>query len=93
MVWPKLYSETAPSEGLKEGVAVVGPEDGSAEGSDDGATLGAEDGATEGDDDGATVGPNDGIVEGRDDGAVVATEGDGVVVRAGLYSQPQLTCP
>ncbi len=29
MVWPKLYSETAPTEGLKEGVAVgeeVGPD-------------------------------------------------------------------
>ncbi len=34
MVGPKLYSETAPTEGLKEGVAVgeeVGPEDGATE--------------------------------------------------------------
>ncbi len=46
MVWPKLYSETAPTEGLKEGVAVR-------------AAVGAE---------------------------------DGVVVRAGLYSQPQYSC-
>ena len=54
MVWSKLYSETAPTEGLKEGVAVgeeVGPEDGSAEGSDDGAIEGSEDGAIEGSED------------------------------------------
>ncbi len=41
MVWHKLYSETYPSEELKEGVALgeeVGPEDG--------ATVGREDGAT-----------------------------------------------
>jgi hypothetical protein len=40
-------------------------------------------GYVEGNGDGATV-----IVEGRDDEAVVGLE-DGVVVRAGLYSQPQ----
>ncbi len=51
MVWPKLYSETAPTEDVKEGVAVgeeVGPEDGATEGPDDGA-------AVEGRDDGVTV--------------------------------------
>ena len=70
MVWHKLYSETDPSEEVKEGVAVgeeVGP------------------------DDGATVGLEDGTVEGRDDGAVEGLE-DGVVVRAGVYSQPQGSC-
>jgi hypothetical protein len=43
MVWHKLYSETSPSEELKEGVAVgeeVGPEDG--------ATVGRNDGTVEG---------------------------------------------
>ena len=34
MVWPKLYSETAPTEGLKEGVEV-----GEEVGSDDGAAV------------------------------------------------------
>ena len=34
MVWPKLYSETAPTEGLKEGVEV-----GEEVGSDVGATV------------------------------------------------------
>ena len=59
MVWSKLYSETPPTEGLKEGVAV-------------GGEVGPEDGAAVRPDDGATVGPD-----------------DGVVVRTGLYSQPQ----
>ena len=77
MVWPTLYSVTAPTEGLKEGVAV-------------GAAVGPEDGAAEGAGDGATVGPNDGTVEGRDDGAVVGLEDGVFVVRTGLYSQPQL---
>ena len=38
MVWHKLYSETSPTEELKEGVAVgeeVGPEDGATVGRDD----------------------------------------------------------
>ncbi len=64
MVWHKLYSETSPTEELKEGVAV-------------GEEVGSEDGTT--------VGRDDGTVEGRDDGAVE----DGVVVRAGVYSQAQ----
>jgi len=67
MVWHKLYSETDPSEEVKEGVAV-------------GEEVEFEDGAA--------VGPDDGAVEGRNDGAVEGLE-DGVVVRAGLYSQPQ----
>ena len=67
MVWHKLYSETDPSEEVKEGVSV-------------GEEVEFEDGAT--------VGLKDGTVEGRDDGAVEGLE-DGVVVRAGLYSQPQ----
>ena len=52
MVWHKLYSETSPTEELKEGVAV-----------------------------GEEVGPEDGATVGRN---------DGVVVRAGVYSQPQV---
>jgi hypothetical protein len=39
MVWSKLYSETAPAEGVKEGVAV-----GEGVGFDDGAVVGPEDG-------------------------------------------------
>ena len=76
MMWPKLYSETSPIEGLKEGVAVgeeVGPEDG--------ADVGSDDAEVEGQDDGTAVRYNDGTVEGRDDGAV-----EGLVNRAfGLY--------
>ena len=75
MVWHKLYSETDPSEEVKEGVAV-----GEEVGRDDGTTVGLKDGTVEGRD--------DGTVEGRDDGVVEGLE-DGVVVRAGLYSQPQ----
>ena len=66
MVLHKLYSETSPTEELKEGIAVgeeVGRDDGTIEGSDDGAVVGLKDGAAEG--------PNDGTVEGSDDGAVV----------------------
>jgi hypothetical protein len=47
MMWPKLYSETPPAEGVKEGVAVgegVGFDDGAVVGMDDGAVVGLEDG-------------------------------------------------
>ncbi len=43
MVWHKLYSETSPTEELKEGDAVeeeVGPEDGATVGRNDGAVVG-----------------------------------------------------
>jgi hypothetical protein len=79
IVWPKLYSETPPADGVKEGVAV-----GEGVGFDDGAVVGPEDGAAVGADDGTSVGPDDGIVEGPGDGAVVGLE-DGVVIRATLY--------
>jgi len=42
MVWHKLYSETDPSEELKEGVAVgeeVGPEYGTTDGRNDGVVV------------------------------------------------------
>jgi len=47
IVWPKLYSETPPVEGVKEGFAVgegVGFDDGAVVGLDDGAVVGLEDG-------------------------------------------------
>ena len=75
MVWHKLYSEISPTEEVKEGVSVVDE-------------VKPEDGVTVGLDDGSAVGPDDGSAVGPDDGAVEGLE-DGVVVRAGLYSQPQ----
>ncbi len=63
MVWSKLYSETDPSEGSKERVAV-------------GEEVGPEDGETVGRDDRAFEGLDDGIVEERNDGTV---DGDVVV--------------
>ena len=59
MVWHKLYSETDPSEEVKEGVAV-----GEEVGRDDGTTVGLKDGTVEGRDDGAVEGPEDGVVVG-----------------------------
>ena len=59
MVWHKLYSETDPSEEVKEGVAVgeeVGPDDGATEGVAVGKEVEPEDGTT--------VGRKDGTVEG-----------------------------
>jgi len=57
-------------------------------------TSPTEEGVAEGEevgpDDGATVGRDDGATEGPDDGAVEGLK-DGVIVRAGVYSQPQLT--
>ena len=51
MVWHKLYSETDPSEELKEGVTVGEEVD-----PDDGATVGWNDGTTEGPDNGTVEG-------------------------------------
>ena len=76
MILHKLYSEISPTEEVKEGVSVVDE-------------VKPEDGVTEGLKDETVEGLEDGTVEGRDDGAVEGLE-DGVVVRAGLYSQPQI---
>jgi hypothetical protein len=78
MVWSKIYSETDPSKGSKEGVAV-------------GEEVGPEDGETTGRYDGAFKGLDDGTFEERNDGTVVGLE-DGVFVTAGLYSQPHWSC-
>jgi hypothetical protein len=51
MIWHMLYSDTDPSEELKEGVAV-------------GEEVGPEDGATEGWTDKIVEGPDDGTVVG-----------------------------
>ena len=78
MVWPKLYSETSPTDGLKEGVTVgpeeVGPDDGATEGLDDGADVVLYDGAAVGPEDGVVVGLDDGAALGADEGAAVGLD-------------------